>query len=710
MAGRKSSQSKKQIKAMLSGGMDNVKIRQEMLDAGGGDGAGREASPNEIDEIIQELTERQKELDSRKKGWLSRQIARLPGFGALPPEDELDKVMTEGGMQPPGMAARPMGRGPGGGGPGAAFATRAKARDSRKVLMRLAEYLKQYKAASLLAISAIMLETLGNSIMPMIMGNAITAAAKSAGEQLADAFLIALAGYAILSALMPLLQAFYAWTLAGVSQKIVYIIRRGLFEQLQKLSLRYFDTREKGDLMSRLTNDVDTISYVVSHNASELVAGSVTLTVTLIVMFCYNWQLALVALLPVPLSVLLTKFVAAMSRRYYYQRSKALGSVNGFIEEIVTAQHVVSVFCREEEERQRFERRNERLKTLSIKSQALTGIMMPTVGMINNIGFAVLAAAGGLFVVNGWADVGMLAAFFVYARNFGRPISQLGQIFAQVQSALAGAERIFEIMDEEPEIRDSENARGQKLAGHVSFRDVSFSYVSGVPVLKNITLEARPGQTIALVGPTGAGKTTIVNLLTHFYDIDSGSIQIDGIDIRELSKDSLRSQLGIVLQDTYLFAESVMDNIRYGRLDATEQEIRDAAVMANADQFIRRLPDGYATVLSESGGNLSQGQRQLLAITRAMLADPAILVLDEATSSVDTRTEMHIQAAMLELMKGRTSFVIAHRLSTIQNADLILVINDGRIIERGTHSQLLAQGGFYHDLYHSQFAVQQATA
>jgi ATP-binding cassette subfamily B protein len=334
--------------------------------------------------------------------------------------------------------------------------------------------------------------------------------------------------------------------------------------------------------------------------------------------------------------------------------------------------------------------------------------MGPATNMIHNIGFALLAAVGGWFVVRDWANVGLLLTFFMYAREFGRPITQLGQVFAQIQSSLAGAERVFEIMDEVPEIRDEPDAVDHSIRGEVSFRDVNFGYLPGVPVLKGVTLTARPGQTVALVGPTGAGKTTIVNLLTRFYDIQTGRIEIDGLDIRRYRKNCLRSQLGIVLQDTYLFAESVMENIRYGRLSATDEEVRAAAVKSKADQFIHRLPDGYETMLTEEGGNLSQGQRQLLAISRAMLADPAILILDEATSSVDTRTEVYIQQAMLELMRGRTSFVIAHRLSTIRKADLILVIDGGRIVERGTHEELLAAGGFYSRLYLSQFAGQDA--
>jgi ATP-binding cassette subfamily B protein len=639
------------------------------------------------------------------RGFFRRLIEKLPGFGSLPEEYA---AQTPGDSKP--VQGQPGGHGPGRG-PMGAFAG-GRARDSRQTLRRLAGYFSDHKGTIIMALIAVLVTTSLSSVGPMLMGRAVNLASGAVGSALGlpGQFFLILLAYAAIVLIMSIFQGVSSWLMAGVSQRVVHVIRGKLFGQIQKLSLRFFDSREKGDLMSRLTNDVETVSSAITNNVGEFVGGFVSLTVTLIFMVVLNWRLAILALVPVPLSMMMTRYVASVSRKYFYRQSKALGAVNGFMEEIVSAQQVVKVFCREREEEARFARRNEAHMQLAIRAQVLTGIMMPTINLINNIGFALLAAVGGWFVVRGWADVGMLLTFFMYARNFGRPIAQMGQVFAQIQSALAGAERVFEIMDEVPEIQDEPGAVDHKISGQVKFEHVNFGYLPGVPVLKDINLTAQPGQVIALVGPTGAGKTTIVNLLTRFYDIESGKIEIDGMDIRRFRKDCLRSQLGIVLQDTYLFAESVMDNIRYGRLTGTDEEVRTAAIRARADQFIHRLPDGYATALTEEGSNLSQGQRQLLAISRAMMADPAILILDEATSSVDTRTEVHIQQAMLELMRGRTCFVIAHRLSTIQKADKILVIDEGRIVERGTHSELLERKGFYHRLYQSQFAGQDREA
>ena len=383
--------------------------------------------------------------------------------------------------------------------------------------------------------------------------------------------------------------------------------------------------------------------------------------------------------------------------------------MNGFIDETITWQRVVKAYVREQAAINTFDVSNRKLQRAATKAEIFSGFMGPMMNLINNLGFAIIAGSGGWMVLRGLATVGNIASFINYAREFGRPLNEIAQLYAQIQGAIAGAERVFEILDEVPELADAPDAWPlEQVMGDVVFEDVCFGYEPGVPVLKQVDFHADPGRTIALVGPTGAGKTTIVNLLTRFYDINSGQITVDGKDIRQVKKADLRRQLGIVLQDTFLFSESVMENIRYGRLDATDEEVLAAARLANADQFIHRLPQGYQTELSERGSNLSQGQRQLLAIARAVLADPGILILDEETSSVDTRTEKNIQEAMLRLMEGRTSLVIAHRLSTIREADQILVINGGRIIERGTHDELLAQRGFYHHLYMSQFKGQAA--
>jgi ATP-binding cassette subfamily B protein len=463
--------------------------------------------------------------------------------------------------------------------------------------------------------------------------------------------------------------------------------------------------------MSRLTNDLDNVSNTLTASITQIFSGVITLVGTIVMMVILSPKLTLITLTVVPVMLVLTGLISNRTRTYFLNNQTVLGDLDGFIEENISGQKVVKVFCREEKEIERFEEVNRELKKVGIKSQIYAGIIPPLMNVLNNIDFAIVAGFGGWFAVQHIITVGTIASFINYSRQFIRPLNDLANQFNMIQSAIASAERVFEVMDESPEPVDPPDAIELKdVKGEVEFRNVSFSYEEGVPILKNVSFHAKPGQTIALVGPTGAGKTTIVNLLTRFYDIESGSILIDGIDIRRIKRSNLRSLLGIVLQDTYLFSASVRENIRYGRLDATDKDVEAAAKLANAEQFILRLPNGYDTILSEDGGDLSQGQRQLLAIARAILADPAILILDEATSNVDTRTEKHIQEAMLNLMKGRTSFVIAHRLSTIRKADIILVINDGEIIERGKHEELLEKRGFYYNLYMSQFNIEAAEA
>jgi len=437
-----------------------------------------------------------------------------------------------------------------------------------------------------------------------------------------------------------------------------------------------------------------------------LLASVVGMAGLVVVMFTLNVPLALVSLVVMPLTYLLTQFIARRTRQGFREQQHTLGALNGIIEETITGARVVKAYVREQAAIEDFSVDNRRLQRAATRANVLVGFMGPLMNMVNNLGLAIVAGSGGWLAVQGLATVGTIATFVNYAGRLGRPLNQIAQLFNSIQSALAGAERVFEVLDEAPEI-DAPDARAlEHVAGDVVFDDVCFGYEQGVPVLRHVSLHARPGQMVALVGPTGAGKTTIANLLTRFYDVDSGAIRVDGQDIRAVKRDDLRRRLGLVLQDNFLFADTVIENVRYGRLDATDEEVAAAARLANADAFIRRLPQGYQTALAERGSNLSQGQRQLLAIARAILADPDILILDEATSNVDTRTEKHLQEALMRLMEGRTSFVIAHRLSTIRDADQVLVVRDGEIIERGTHASLLAAGGFYRHLYVSQFKGQ----
>ncbi len=494
-------------------------------------------------------------------------------------------------------------------------------------------------------------------------------------------------------------------TMINVAQLTIRNMRKDAFDKLESLPISFFDTRPRGDVMSRLTNDIDLINNALSSSLTQIFSSIITLTGTVILMLWLSPLLTVISMITVPIMLITTNIITKHTRRYFSEQQRVLGVLNGFAEENISGQKVVKAFVREAKEIERFEVTNEELKNVGIKAQIYSGIMGPLMNVLNNIGFAIVALSGGWLAVQQVITVGTIATFINYTKQFTRPLNELANQINIIQSAIASAERLFEIMDESPEPADPPDAIELKsVKGDVEFRNVSFSYKPDEAVLKNINFHAYPGQTIALVGPTGAGKTSIINLLTRFYDPDNGDIFIDGYNIQKITRKSLRSSLGIVLQDTYLFSESVKENIRYGRLDATDEEVKAAARLANAEQFILSLPEGYDTILSEDGGDLSQGQRQLLAIARAILADPAILILDEATSSVDTRTEQHIQEAMLKLMEGRTSFVIAHRLSTIRKADMILVIDDGEIIERGNHVQLLRQKGFYYDLYMSQFA------
>lgn len=589
---------------------------------------------------------------------------------------------------------------PGGGRHDAVYVV--KPRDAKNTLKRLWWYLSEHKIRLFLVLFLVAITSVLTLVGPYLIGKAI------------DNYIIprdfnGLFRLLILMAAIYVLMSLFTWlqsrTMINVAQLTIRNMRKDAFDKLQILPVSFFDARPRGDIMSRLTNDIDLINNALSSSLTQIFSSVITLIGTVILMLWLSPLLTGVSMITVPIMLITTNIVTRHTRRYFSEQQRVLGMLNGFAEENISGQKVVKAFVREAKEIERFEVTNQELKNVGIKAQIYSGIMGPLMNVLNNIGFAIVALSGGWLAVKQIITIGTIAAFINYTRQFTRPLNELANQINTIQSAIASAERLFEIMDEPPEPPDPPDAIELKsVKGDVEFRNVSFSYKSDEAVLKNISFHAHPGQTIALVGPTGVGKTSIINLLARFYDPDSGDIFIDGYNIQKITRKSLRSSLGIVLQDTYLFSESVKDNIRYGRLDATDEEVKAAARLANAEQFILNLPQGYDTILSEDGGDLSQGQRQLLAIARAILADPAILILDEATSSVDTRTEQHIQEAMYKLMKGRTSFVIAHRLSTIRKADMILVIDDGEIIERGNHVQLLKQKGFYYDLYMSQFA------
>jgi ATP-binding cassette subfamily B protein len=590
-----------------------------------------------------------------------------------------------------------------GGGPMGMLKDVEKAKNAQGTLARLWGYLRRQRWA-LVGTALLVLVTSGLDLLgPYLMGRAI------------DAYIVKgdLAGLARLAGLMIaayVVSSAGTWLqtyiMAGVAQRAVRDLRHDLFAKLQTLSLRFFDQRAHGDLMSRLTNDVENISNILTTSATQLLASVLGLAGVVVMMAALNVPLALVSLVVMPLTYALTRFVARHTRQGFREQQQTLGALNGIIEETITGQRVVKAYVREQTAIEDFRVVNRRLQRAATRANILAGFMGPLMNMVNNLGLAIVAGSGGWLAVQGLATVGIIATFVNYAGRLGRPLNQIAQLFNSIQSALAGAERVFEVLDEAPELDAPDAQALEHVAGDVVFDDVCFGYEEGIPVLKHVSLHAEPGQMTALVGPTGAGKTTIANLLTRFYDVGSGAIRVDGQDVRAVKRDDLRRKLGLVLQDNFLFADTVMENIRYGRPDATDEEVIAAARLANADPFIRRLPQGYQTVLAERGSNLSQGQRQLLAIARAILADPDILILDEATSNVDTRTEKHLQEALMRLMEGRTSFVIAHRLSTIRDADQVLVIKDGEIIERGTHESLLAEGGFYHHLYMSQFKGQ----
>ena len=576
-----------------------------------------------------------------------------------------------------------------------------KPKDTRGALNRLLGYLGEYRLSLALVIVLTIANTLLSLAAPYLQGVAIDQFIIGGDKEGLVRIILLITGTYIVGGIA---SVGAGYIMANISQKSLKKLRKELFEHMQTLSLSFFDTHSAGDLMSRLTNDVDAIGQAISNNVTQLISSLITLIGILIMMFSLNIRLALASLIVFPIMVILTALIGGKTRESFKGLQMSLGMLNSTIQETITGQRVVIAFDQQESVNRKFTKMNTSVRDLGIKAMTYAMLIPPLVGILSNANIAIVAGVGSYMAIQGMVTVGVIAAFITYSRRFADPLRHFANLYNSILSALAGAERIFEIIDTEPELKDAQDAASvYDLEGEVVFDNVDFGYLPDQQVLKDITLKAEPGQTIALVGPTGAGKTTIVNVLTRFYDIQDGEITIDGMDIKHIKKDDLRRQLGIVLQDVFLFSGTVMDNIRYGNLEATDEDCIAAAKLANADGFIRRLPKGYDTNLSERATNLSQGQRQLLSIARAIVADPAILILDEATSSVDTRTEVQIQQALLNLMEGRTSFVIAHRLSTIRNADLVLVINQGEIIERGNHEELLEMKGFYYNLYMSQF-------
>ena len=597
-------------------------------------------------------------------------------------------------------------------GPGRGMVPGEKAKNLKGALGKILRYMGKYKIAVVFVMIIAACSTVFSVLGPKVLGKATTGLAEGLMAKVAGTggidfsyigkVLLFVLGLYLLSSVLSFVQG---WIMTGITQKICYRMRKEITEKINRMPMKYFESRTYGEVLSRITNDVDTLGMGLNQSVTQIITSTATIIGVLVMMLSISPLMTLIALVVLPVSGLCVSLVVKKSQKHFITQQEYLGHINGQVEESYGGHLVIKAYNKEDEMIAQFNRTNDVLYTSAWKSQFLSGMMMPIMQFVGNLGYAAVALSGGMLAIRGVITIGDIQAFIQYVKSFTQPIQQIAQVTNQVQSMAAAAERVFEFLEEEEEDQVVDHpADVTKVIGNVAFDHVSFGYNPNQLIVHDFSAQVAAGQKIAIVGPTGAGKTTMVKLLMRFYDVNSGSIRIDGHDIREFNRRELRDAFGMVLQDTWLFKGSIMENIRYGRLDATDEEVVAAAKAAHADHFIRTLPGGYEMELNEDASNISQGQKQLLTIARAILADNRILILDEATSSVDTRTEELIQSAMDNLMKGRTSFVIAHRLSTIKNADIILVMKDGDIIEQGSHEELLGQGGFYADLYNSQFA------
>ncbi|MDD6395502.1 MAG: ABC transporter ATP-binding protein [Firmicutes bacterium] len=604
----------------------------------------------------------------------------------------------------------PRHRGPGHG-PGGGMHPVEKARDFKGSIGKLIKYIASYKAGIFFVIIAAALSTVFNVVGPKILGKATTALSEGLMAKISNTggidfgyigkILLFVLGLYVCSAAFSFIQG---WIMTGITQKVSYRLRREISEKINRMPMKYFESRTYGEILSRITNDVDTLGNGLNQSITQLITSSATMIGVLVMMLSISPLMTLITLFVLPVSMILMSLVMKHSQKYFKMQQEYLGHVNGLVEETYGGHQVIKVYNKEKSTIEEFNKTNDVLYQSAWKSQFLSGMMHPIMMFVGNLGYAAVAISGGFLAINGVITIGDIQAFIQYVKNFTQPIQQIAQVINQVQSMAAAAERVFEFLEEDEEVQVLENpVRLEKIEGNIKFNHVSFGYNPEQIIIHDFSADVHSGQKIAIVGPTGAGKTTMVKLLMRFYDVNSGAIMLDGHDVREFNRRELRDSFGMVLQDTWLFRGTIMENIRYGRIDATDEEVIAAAKAAYADSFIRTLPGGYQMELNEDASNVSQGQKQLLTIARAILADNKVLILDEATSSVDTRTEEHIQKAMDNLMKGRTSFIIAHRLSTIRNADLIIVMKDGDIVEQGNHDELIAKNGFYADLYNSQF-------
>lgn len=609
---------------------------------------------------------------------------------------------------------------PGGGhGPMGAMGKMEKAKDFKGTMKKLLNYLKPYRVSMIIVLIFAIGSTAFSIAGPKILGKAVTkifeglvskvTGTSGAGidfDYIAN-IAILLVGLYVISSLLLFIQGYI---MSGIAQKVSFELRKDLSEKINRMPLKYFDSKTHGEVLSRVTNDVDTVSQTLNQSLSQTITSVITLIGVLIMMFRISWIMTLAAILIIPISMGLIGFIIKKSQKHFKNQQEYLGHVNGHIEEVYSGHIIMKAFNGEKRAIKEFDKFNDKLFESAWKSQFLSGMMMPMMAFIGNLGYVIVSILGGVLAIKKMIEVGDIISFVQYIRSFNQPIAQTAQVANILQSTAAAAERVFEFLEEDEEIPEIENAIStENIKGEVEFKDVHFGYNEDKIIINDFSSKIKPGQKVAIVGPTGAGKTTIVKLLMRFYELNSGAILIDGNDINQFKRDELRNMFGMVLQDTWLFNGSIMENIRYGKMNATDEQVIGAAKAAHVHHFVKTLPDGYNMVLNEEASNVSQGQKQLLTIARAILADPKILILDEATSSVDTRTEVLIQKAMENLMHGRTSFIIAHRLSTIRDADVILVMKDGDIVEQGSHNELLTANGFYASLYNSQFETNEVS-